>query len=468
VRIPAEAREAQRRLSRRAVELLDLAEVHPEALRPEDFGGYDLPSLVEVFPYPVHPWPAILAGDRLAELRRATVGIPLLLASAFEKIFERDARRIQDFYGWTDPGLAQFLLLEPSGLFTALTRSDFLDTATGFKCLEINASARLGGWHLRCYIDQLYYQKPWLRELLTRAGAPAVYVDPLHEMFEYLIENGRRTRVCDGREMNLAFLLSAPAHLEQTEHYYRDYLRAAYTAFLERFHPGLRGQVLFATYGQIREQGGRMWLGNARLDALLEFGLESNPASLRVFKRGGVNVYDGPAAIPLGDKRSLALLSEHEGSESFSPEERELIRRHIPWTRVARPGFTHFRQNKVSLAELALTHREELVLKPALGMAGKGVLVGRNTPSAEWRKAFVEACQDGRWILQERVDPVPYWYQHGEGAVAPFDVVWGTFGFGSRYGGGFLRIQPRGRAGVINSAQGAIQAMYLEIEGGDV
>lgn len=466
--VPAEARAAQRRLSKRAVELLDCAALHPEAQRPEDFSGYDLPSLVEVFPYPVHAWPAILAGEKLAELRRATVQIPLLLASVFEKVFERDPRRIRQFYGWNDPGLADFLLQEPSGMFTALTRSDFLDSATGFKCLEVNASARLGGWHLRCYIDQLYYQKPWLRELLTRPAAPAVYIDPLHEMFEYLIDEGRRTGACDGRRMNIAFVLVAPDQLRQTVHYYRDYLRAAYTAFLERFHPGLGGDILFGLYSQLREQGGRIWLGHDPLDAILEFGLQSDPKSLQVFKRGGVNVYDGPAAIPLGDKRGLALLSEHQDSERFAAEERELIRRHIPWTRVARPGRTGFRGEPVDLAELAMTRRASLILKHSQGMAGQNVIIGRDTPPPEWRQAILKAFHEGLWIFQEHVEPVSYWYQHGEGEIAPFDVVWGTFGFGGRYGGGFLRIQPSGRAHVINSAQGAIQAMYLEIEEGDL
>ncbi|HEX2643026.1 MAG TPA: hypothetical protein VHU81_08535 [Thermoanaerobaculia bacterium] len=466
--VPAAARDAQSRLSRRAVELLDCAALHPEAQRPEDFSGYDLPSLVEVFPYPVHAWPTILAGARLEELRRATVQIPLLLASTFEKIFERDPRRILQFYGWNDPDLAEFLLREPSGMFTALTRSDFLDSPTGFKCLEVNASARLGGWHLRCYIDQLYYQKPWLRELLTRPGAPAVYIDPLHEMFEYLIEEGLRTGACDGRQMNIAFILVSAEELRRTEHYYRDYLRAAYAAYREHFHPGLGGDILFGRYEQIREFGGRVWLGDARLDALLEFGLQSDPKALRVFKRGGVNVYDGPAAIPLGDKRGLALLSEHENSERFTAEERELIRRHIPWTRVARLGTTDFRGERVDLAELAMTRRESLILKDSHGMAGRNVVVGRDTPPPAWRQAIVKAFHEGQWIFQERVEPVSYWYQHGDGEIAPFDVIWGTFGFGPRYGGGFLRIQPSGRANVINSAQGAIQAMYLEIEEGDL
>ena len=42
-------------------------------------------------------------------------------------------------------------------------------------------------------------------------------------------------------------------------------------------------------------------------------------------------------------------------------------------------------------------------------------------------------------------------------------MVWGLFVFGQRFGGGFLRVLPTGRAGVVNCALGAKFASYLDV-----
>lgn len=68
---------------------------------------------------------------------------------------------------------------------------------------------------------------------------------------------------------------------------------------------------------------------------------------------------------------------------------------------------------------------------------------------------------------EERARPIavpelPDWV-HEVGA-GPHDVVWGTFCFGDRYGGGFLRMMPRGEGdGIINAARGATEGFLFEI-----
>ena len=472
--IPQQAIEDNRRLSRRGAELLARAAVHPEAAVPEDFSDYDLPALVAVFPYPVQAWPAILGGQALAEMRRATTGVPRLLGLIPERVFDNDVRRMSQFYGVADLGFLDLVLRPPNGLFTPLTRGDFYHTDSGFKCLEINVSVRLGGWHLRCFIDRLYYQKAWMRDLLLREDAPAVYVDPLFELFEALVRQARSTGVSGGNagnagsteEVNVLFAVASPAEMAQFQSFrYEEYLREAYAAFLESRHPGLRGVVALAPYDALREEGHRLWLGRRRIHAVLEnHGPFTHPMAYRVFKAGGINLFNGPAAMLMDNRQNLALLSEHAESDRFDAAERELIRRHIPWTRLARPGTVEYRGERESLLDLVLARRESMVLKHVDSMAGKLVFVGAFLSPEQWaevaRKAFSESC----WIVQEREVPLPGWYQDEAGGVSPYDVVWGTFSFAGQYGGGFLRIQPSGKEGVINSARGATQAMYLEVE----
>lgn len=465
--IPQQAREDNRKLSQRGAELLDRAAVCPEAAIPEDFSGYDLPPLVAAFPYPVQTWPAIIGGQALAELRRATTGVPRLLGLIPERVFDHDVRRMSQFYGFPDLAFLELALRPPNGLFTPLTRGDFYSTAAGFKCLEVNVSVRLGGWHLRCFIDRLYYQKAWMRDLLLRPDAPAVYVDPLIELYEALVGQARSSGVCDGDEVNILFTQSTAAESAQLQSFhYEEYLRQEYAAFLESRHPGLRGEVLLGTYDVLREEGHKLWLGRRRIHVLLEnHGPFTNPLAFRVFKAGGVCLFNGPAAIVLDNRQSLALLSEHAESDRFDAAERALIQRHIPWTRVARPGTVEYQGERVSLLDLVLARRESMVLKHFTSIAGKLVSVGAFLSPSQWAEVTRQAFAEPGWIVQERQVPLPGWYQNAEGGVSPYDVVWGTFSFSGRYGGGFLRIQPSGKSGVINSARGATQAMYLEVAG---
>jgi hypothetical protein len=464
--IPRQAREDNRKLSQRGAELLDRAAVHPEAARPEDFGDYDLPALVAAFPYPVQTWPAVVGGKALAELRRATTGVPRLLALIPERVFDNDVRRIGQFYGFPDLGFLELALRPPNGLLTPLTRGDFYHTPAGFQCLEVNVSVRLGGWHLRCFIDRLYYQKPWLRDLLLREEAPAVYVDPLFELYEALVGHARSSGMADGPEVNVVFAHGSPAELAVLQGFrYGDYLRQAYAEFLASRHPELRGEVVLTTYDALREEGHRLWLGRRRVHVLLEnHGPFTNPTAFRVFKAGGVCLFNGPGAMILDNRQNLALLSEHAESDRFDAEERALIRSHIPWTRITRPGTVEYQGERASLTDLVLARRESMVLKHVNSTAGKLVYVGAFLSPAEWAETVRKAFSQAGWIVQERQVPLPGWYLDDAGGVSPYDVVWGTFSFGGHYGGGFLRIQPSGKTGVINSAQGATQAMYLEVE----
>jgi len=113
---------------------------------------------------------------------------------------------------------------------------------------------------------------------------------------------------------------------------------------------------------------------------------------------------------------------------------------------------------------LASHLQDQLVLKKALGYAGEDVIVGRFTKRPVWQKAVQKALIDGGWLLQEYVSSRPYPFQAGDEGVLDHDVVWGLFCFDRRYGGGFLRMNPRGSGdGVINSHQGAVKGLLLEV-----
>jgi hypothetical protein len=104
-------------------------------------------------------------------------------------------------------------------------------------------------------------------------------------------------------------------------------------------------------------------------------------------------------------KAFFALLTDEQNGSLFSHSEREIIRKHIPWTRVIADVKTAHYGQPVEL--LAFTHRERqnLVLKPSDEYGGSGVNLGWETTESQWDEAIERALtpKNGVWIVQERI-----------------------------------------------------------------
>jgi hypothetical protein len=104
-------------------------------------------------------------------------------------------------------------------------------------------------------------------------------------------------------------------------------------------------------------------------------------------------------------KAFFAVLTDEQNGSLFSHGERELIRKHIPWTRVVADVKTAHYGQPVEL--LAFTHRERqnLVLKPSDEYGGSGVTLGWETSESQWDEAIERAltAKNGAWIVQERI-----------------------------------------------------------------
>jgi hypothetical protein len=101
-------------------------------------------------------------------------------------------------------------------------------------------------------------------------------------------------------------------------------------------------------------------------------------------------------------KRLFAFLTHERWQCRLSPAQRALIAAHVPWTRMFSPGKTQFEGSRHDLKKLALAERERFVLKPAEGYEGREVLLGAETPAAQW-EAEVERRFGGDHVLQQRV-----------------------------------------------------------------
>ena len=104
-------------------------------------------------------------------------------------------------------------------------------------------------------------------------------------------------------------------------------------------------------------------------------------------------------------KAFFAVLTDEQNGSLFSHTERELIRKHIPWTRVvADVGTAHYGQS-IDLLAFIRKERENLVLKPSDEYGGSGVTLGWETGEADWDIAIERAlsAKNGVWIIQERI-----------------------------------------------------------------
>ena len=464
MRVPDEVLALHRTLSPEAADLLARVAADPDGGSFHDPDRSGLPEWIRSYPYALQPLPTLVAGRKLAEIRRATTEISRIVKDVPFSIFRGDPARIAEFYGLESPEWAEVVLAEPNGIAGALTRGDFLDTDRGFLCVEFNMSAYLGGWQIRFFEPELT-ASPVLDETLRASGRTARSIDPLEVLFRHVVDRALDLDSCVEDRVNLYLVFGDGEDDDTGIRELFESLAGDYTRALDAEFPWLSGQLLVGWSERLERDGQRLTIDGETIHSVIEYtDRMSDPELLRAMKDRLVDLYNGTAGQVIGDKRNLALLSEHRETADLSEGDRELVRRHIPWSRRTDLGETTFDGERVTLAELLLQARERLVLKAARGSRGQDVFIGAETATAAWEEAVGQAVGSADWIVQEFVPSRPYWYLGPDGELCPHSVVWGTFAFGPHYGGGFLRMVPTGKGSIINSARGASEGLILEID----
>jgi hypothetical protein len=452
-------------LSPVALRFLEYVSADPERLRRLDHLAGDYPEWLRIASgrfYPLQSWPTFAGAEKLAEVQRATVDLTRLVKAIPERIFDNDVRRMAAFYGFRNEGLLRLILEPPNGLAGALLRNDFVDAEDGFWWLEANAG-QIGGWQLR-YFERFYRTHPVIARFLAEQEIQPYYRDPLEMALRHVIADNLGQPIAAEGVLNTAIAVGETRSSSVAD---RAALSQMYRNLLEESGSGLAGDLTLCSYDDVSLRQNRLWHGGARgpIHAIVEMTPQPPPeAVFRAFKAGRLSLYNSPVGALIGDKRNLAILSEHADSALFTAAERALLHRHLPWTRTIGPGMATFNGVTLPLAELLLAHREDFVIKPHDGAGGDRVTLGRSVPAETWERLVATAMRERGWLAQERVDSRPYLYQHGEHGCAVHAAVWGTFCFGDAFGGGFLRVGPAGAGdGVINSARGAEESVLFEV-----
>jgi len=155
-------------------------------------------------------------------------------------------------------------------------------------------------------------------------------------------------------------------------------------------------------------------------------------------------------------KAFFAVLTDEQNGALFSLSERELIKNHIPWTRVVADVKTAHYGQQVELLAFIRKERENLVLKPSDEYGGSGVTLGWETGENAWDDAIERAltAKNGVWIAQERIpirrEVFPFTTDVGQVHYRDMLVDFAPYLFRGKLSGFLTRLSATGLANVTS------------------
>ena len=157
--------------------------------------------------------------------------------------------------------------------------------------------------------------------------------------------------------------------------------------------------------------GGRLRGGGTEIDIVYKRLLvneylpimSEQPALLDAYRAGAVCLVNSFRSKLIHKKALFAVLTNERHASLFNEEEREVIRRHVPWTRKVVEGRTEKAGREIDLLEYVAANRDRLVLKPNDDYGGHGIHIGWNAEGGAWDEAVAAALADGDYLVQERV-----------------------------------------------------------------
>jgi hypothetical protein len=205
------------------------------------------------------------------------------------------------------------------------------------------------------------------------------------------------------------------------------------------FHDRHGLRVMHADPAELSVRGDEVYYDDQRVDVAYR---DYQVADLLNLERSGTNVEPmrllfrqnrviSSIAAELDQKSCWEVLTDPRFSKYFGPEERQVFRRHVLWTRLLSDRNTLLPDGTTGdLLPHVRAERESLVIKPNRSYGGEGVLIGMATSQSEWEAALERIVSSGeRWVAQQLaalpVSEFPVITDDGQTHVEPFHVVVG-------------------------------------------
>jgi hypothetical protein len=456
-------REAHLRLSEVDWCFREFARENPAWLDRANFGLLHQPN--PLLKYRRQSWPTFVSRPNISIIENISLRISKLIRSLPRRVFHNDAVKIDEFYSLRHPALTEILLADPDGIAGAVGRGDFILTESGFKCIEFNIVANLGGWET-AILAEMQLANPLVARYCADHGIVVRFANTLGVLFTHILEQIERRTPMPER-VNVA-LVTEETELLRKKGAAGPYFDEQLQLVCGRHPSAPAGRVLVCDYSDLIEDSGRLYRAHEPVHAVVElYGGETSTGVYRAFKSGTVDLYNGPITRILSDKRNIALLSQLGQSPETDEEERRFIAAVVPWTRIVERRPVEFHGRTLPLIQLLESERERLVLKNTLLAGGAEVYVGAFTPPGKWSEVVGTALAGKHWVVQEYAQSLPLLFQAGDAGAVPHNVIWGPFVFGEHYGGSILRMQPQADRTVVNLTLTATEGVILEVEDAD-
>jgi hypothetical protein len=460
-------RQSHRTLSTSSLKFLEYAKTTPDCFKRSRFRElkWESHSLSKAI---LQPWPIFVSRKLIDSFIEASTNIFALICSIPSRLFNYDPVRISHFYELPIEKLKRSLYgIDSEFLKYLIGRGDFVFSSSGLKCLEINIASNFGGWEIAMWLP-MYLENPILSEFIKKNNVKITNQKLLHIYFGNLINAALKFFPNDD-EINI-ILQTWGGFKDEFTLATEKYANSIYKNVLKEKRKSklLKGEVFFNTFSELDLKGEHLYYRDKKVHVAVEFSKHEviSADMLFLFKNRNILIFNGPVNFLLNNKLHLALLSEQQRTDTFTLEEREIIKKYIPWTRKLRPGSTTYSEKSVQLEDFVICNREKLVIKPAKGTSGGDVYIGNLTTGSQWRELISTALTDRRvWVVQEYIESNPMLFQAGENGCDQYNMVLGMFTFGSDYGGTWVRILPIDHEdGIISGGRGAQETIVLEVE----
>lgn len=328
------------------------------------------------------------------------------LSTAMLKVRDRvlaDAELRATHLGHFDEWAADILALEPRRVDTrTILRFDSFLTPEGLRFVEVNGDIPMGTQSNDTLVRLMqdlevfpaFRQRYEVRPALANLGVGQALVNAWRRW------GGVATpRIC---------VLSRPGGLE--DHNAQANARMLAFAGFDVTHA--HAEDLELSGGKLRAKGHGVDVvyRAMRVNECLESRDELAPL-LEAVRREAVCMVNPFHTAVISNKSLFALLSDPSCDFGFTPDEQEVIHAHVPWGRTLRDARSTDPQGRaIDLVEYVLTHKDELVVKPAHEAGGAGVNLGWNFSDAEWADVVTEALAIDsvvQYRIGEAVDEYP-------------------------------------------------------------
>ncbi len=222
---------------------------------------------------------------------------------------------------------------------------------------------------------------------------------------------------------------------------------------------------------ELKYRGGKLYHKEFRVDLILRRAALEELVSRLDEVQDFVRAYRDRAVCVVNSLRSWlastpvisTILSNPEFDHLFTEHENKMKRECIPWTRSVDQAEAFYGGKKMYLINFLKDEKENLVLKPSGGYAGKGILIGRDTRDPDWNEAIDRALKNNG-VIQQYVN-VPI-MTVPEIVNKKLDFAYKRYNFnalvfGGKYAGGFTKLSQEMVINVTRSG-GVIPAIASE------